>query len=65
MILDPIQDTIHFVISSPSLLLIVTVSQISLAFDDIGSFFFFFGSFEMYLYFAEYLSTEICQIFFS
>ena len=57
MILDPIQDTIHFVISSPSLLLIVTVSQISLAFDDIGSF-------EMYLYFAEYPSTEICQIFF-
>ena len=55
MILDPIQDTIHFVVRSPSLPLTVTVSQISLAFDDIESF-------EMY--FVE-LSTEICRIFFS
>ena len=54
MILDPIQDTIHFVVRSPSLPLTVTDSQISLAFDDIESF-------EMY--FVE-LSTEICRIFF-
>ena len=56
MILDSIQDTIHLSSALP-VSSWLTVSQISLAFDDIESF-------EMYLYFVEYPSIEICQMFF-